>query len=38
MAMNLIQNAGGKHSLKVRRKAAAWDHDCLKALITGTAQ
>jgi predicted transposase YbfD/YdcC len=38
MAMNLIRNAGGKHSLKVRRKAAAWDHDCLKDLITGTAQ
>ena len=38
MAMNLIRNAGGKHSLKVRRKEAAWDHDYLKALITGTAQ
>jgi hypothetical protein len=38
MAMNLIRNTGGKHSLKVRRKAAASDHDDLKALITRTAQ
>jgi hypothetical protein len=38
VAMNLIRNAGGKHSLKARRRGAAQDHDCLKALITGTAQ
>lgn len=38
MAMNLIQSAGGKHSLKVRRKTAAWDHQYLKQLITRTAQ
>jgi len=38
VAMNLIRNAGGKHSLKARRRAAAQDHDCLKALITGSAQ
>jgi hypothetical protein len=35
--MNLIRNAGGKHSLKARRRDAAQDHDCLKALITLTA-
>ncbi|MCE2738049.1 MAG: hypothetical protein LW703_06730 [Rhodobacter sp.] len=38
MAMNLIRNAGGKHSRKVKRKAAAWDHDHLKALMTRTTQ
>ena len=38
MAMNLLRSAGGKESLKVRRKAAAWDHDYLKSLITKTAQ
>jgi predicted transposase YbfD/YdcC len=38
MAMNLLRRAGGKESLKVRRKAAAWDHDYLKAIITKTAQ
>jgi predicted transposase YbfD/YdcC len=38
MAMNLIRAAQGKDSLKVRRKAAAWDHNYLKALITRTAQ
>jgi predicted transposase YbfD/YdcC len=38
MAMNLIRAATGKDSLKVRRKAAAWDHEYLKALITRTAQ
>jgi hypothetical protein len=38
MAMNLIRAAPGKDSLKVRRKAAAWDHEYLKALITRTAQ
>ena len=37
MAVNLIRNAGGKHSFKARRRDAAQDHDCLKAPITGTA-
>ena len=37
MAMNLIRSASGKHSLKTRRKAAAWSHDYLKAIITQTA-
>jgi predicted transposase YbfD/YdcC len=38
MAMNLLKAAPGPDSLKVRRKAAAWDQDYLKALITRTAQ
>ena len=38
MAMNLLRGAGGEESLKVRRKAAAWDQDCRKAIITRTAQ
>ena len=38
MAMNLIREAREKHSLKVRRKTAAWGTDDLKALITGTAK
>jgi len=38
MAMNLIRSAAGKDSLKVRRKAAGWSHDYLKALITRTTQ
>ena len=38
MAMNLLCSAGGKESLKVRRKVAAWDHHYLKTLITRTAQ
>ena len=37
MAMNLIREAPGKDSLKVRRKTAAWDTDYLRALITRTA-
>lgn len=37
MAMNLIRSASGKDSLKTRRKAAAWSHDYLKAIITQTA-
>ena len=36
MAMNLIRDAPGKDSLKVRRKTAAWDTNYLKALITKT--
>ena len=38
MAMNLLRSASGKDSLKVRRKAAGWDHTYLKTLITRTAQ
>lgn len=38
MAMNLLRAAPAKDSLKVRRKAAGWDQDYLKALITRTAQ
>lgn len=37
MAMNLIRAAPGKDSLKVRRKAAGWNQDYLRALITRTA-
>jgi len=37
MAMNLIRSASDKDSLKTRRKAAAWNHDYLKAIITQTA-
>ena len=38
MAMNLIRSAAGKDSLKVRRKAAAWNHQYLKQIITRTTQ
>ena len=38
MAMNLLRSASGKDSLKVRRKAAGWDHNYLKSIITRTAQ
>jgi len=38
MAMNLIRSAAGKGNLKSRRKAAAWNHDYLRALSTQTAQ
>lgn len=38
IAMNLIRAAPGKNSLKVKRKAAAWDHNYLKAIITRTVQ
>jgi len=38
MAMNPIRNAGGKESLKLRRKTAAWNHRHLKEIITRTAQ
>lgn len=37
MAMNLIRSAPGKDSLKTRRKAAAWNHDYLRAILTQTA-
>ena len=34
MAMNLIRMAPGKDSLKSKRKAAGWDQDYLKTIIT----
>ncbi|MCP4381569.1 MAG: ISAs1 family transposase [Hyphomicrobiales bacterium] len=34
MAHNLIRKAPGKHSLRLRRKVAAWDDDFLASLIT----
>jgi predicted transposase YbfD/YdcC len=37
MAMNLLRSASDRDSLKTRRKAAAWNHDYLKAIITQTA-
>ncbi len=37
MAVNLIRSAKDKHSLKVRRKSAAWDTTYLDAIIRGTA-
>jgi len=33
MAMNLLRTPRDKHSLKVRRKSAAWDTAYLEALI-----
>jgi predicted transposase YbfD/YdcC len=36
MAMNLIRSAAGEDSLKSRRKAAVWNHDYLRSLITRT--
>ncbi|MBF0304169.1 MAG: ISAs1 family transposase [Alphaproteobacteria bacterium] len=37
MAMNLIRGAKDKHSLKVRRKSAAWDVNYLESLLRPTA-
>ena len=37
MAMNLVRNPRGKHSLKVRRKLANLNNDYLEALIRQTA-
>ncbi len=34
MALNLLRNAPGKDSLRLRRKVAAWDDDFLASLIT----
>jgi predicted transposase YbfD/YdcC len=34
MAQNLLRNAAGKHSLRSRRKIAAWDDDFLATPIT----
>ncbi len=36
MAMNLLRGPKDKHSLKVRRKSAAWDTSYLEALLTQT--
>jgi hypothetical protein len=37
MAVNLVRDAHGKHSLKVRRKKAAWSQDYLETLLRRTA-
>ena len=37
MAMNLLQGPKDKHSLKVRRKSAAWDTAYLEALLRQSA-
>jgi hypothetical protein len=34
MALNLLRNAPGKDSLRLRRKVAAWDDNFLASLIT----
>ncbi len=34
MAINLLRNAPGKDSLRLRRKVAAWDDDFLTSIIT----
>ena len=36
MAVNLVRDAHGQH-LKVRRKKAAWNNDCLETLLRRTA-
>ncbi len=33
MALNLLRNAPGNDSLRLRRKVAAWDDDFLATLI-----
>ena len=38
MAMNLIRMAPGKDSLKTKRKAAGWNQDGLKAILTQTGK
>ena len=35
--MNLLRGAQDKHSLKVRRKSAAWDTDYLEAVLRRSA-
>ena len=35
MAANILRQASGKHSLRVKRRLAAWDDDYLASLITG---
>ncbi|HET6469675.1 MAG TPA: ISAs1 family transposase, partial [Geminicoccaceae bacterium] len=37
IAINLVRTASGRHSLKVRRKRAAWSVDYLHALLRQTA-
>ena len=37
IALNLLRGVKNKHSLKVRRKSAAWDDAYLGALIRQTA-
>ena len=37
MAINLLRNAQGKDSLRLRRKVAAWDDDFLPCLITASS-
>ncbi len=37
MAMNLLRRPKDKHSVKVRRKSAAWDTTCLEALLRQSA-
>jgi len=37
MAMNLLRGPKDKHSLKVRRKSAAWDTNYLEALLRQSA-
>lgn len=37
MAINLFRGAKDRHSLKVRRKSAAWSHDYLENLLRQTA-
>ena len=37
MALNLLRAANDKHSLKVRRKSAAWDTNYLEAILRQTA-
>jgi predicted transposase YbfD/YdcC len=37
MAINLMRNANDKHSLKVRRKSAAWDTAYLEAILRQAA-
>jgi hypothetical protein len=37
MALNLLRNAPGKDSLRLRRKVAAWDDDFLTSLITASS-
>ncbi|MCO6417281.1 hypothetical protein JYK14_14060 [Siccirubricoccus sp. KC 17139] len=36
MAMNLIRSTAGEDRRKSRRKAAVWNHDYLRSLITRT--
>jgi hypothetical protein len=33
MALNLLQGANDRHSLKVRRKSAGWDTRYLEAIL-----